>query len=168
MAEVVTKNAVLDRIDSEQAQWEDLLAEIGEERMNRPGAAGEWTFKDVVAHLSGWRQRSLDRLEAATRGEPEPPPPWPEHLVTDDEINDWMYSKNQDRSLQDVLGESRGTFVRMRTLVQALPEEDLSDPNRFGWMNGQALGPAILNGAYFSHMHEEHEPAIRDWLAAGD
>ena len=40
-----------------------------------------------VAHLTGWRRRTVNRLRAEGRAEPEPPPPWPAYLQTDDEIN---------------------------------------------------------------------------------
>ena len=167
MADTASKTAVLEKIEAEKAQWEALLAEVGEQRMDQPGVAGAWTFKDVVAHLSAWRQRSLDRLEASSRSESSPAPPWPIALETVDEINEWIYEANRDRSLNDVLTESRELFDRMGAIVQAFPEEDLSEPARFEWMDGQAIGPAILDGSYFDHLHEKHEPAIREWLATG-
>ena len=68
-----TKTELLERIDAERAGWETLLSEVGEARMEQPGAAGDWTFKDVVAHLNGWRKRTVDRLQAASRGEAPPP-----------------------------------------------------------------------------------------------
>jgi hypothetical protein len=45
-----------------------------------------------------------------------------------------------------------------------LPDEALNDPNRFPWLEGNALGAQILSGEFFSHLHEEHEPEIRRWL----
>jgi hypothetical protein len=45
-----------------------------------------------------------------------------------------------------------------------LPDEALDDPDRFPWLEGSALGPAIVSGEFFSHLHEEHEPEIRRWL----
>jgi hypothetical protein len=34
--------------------WGDLVAEVGRERMLEPGPMGEWTFKDMAAHLAAW------------------------------------------------------------------------------------------------------------------
>jgi hypothetical protein len=45
-----------------------------------------------------------------------------------------------------------------------LPDEALTDPSFFPWLEGNALGPAIISGAYFEHWYEEHEPGIRRWL----
>src|SRR3712207_9051846 len=88
-----SKGQVLQAIERERDAWETLLVEVGESRMLEPGAMGEWTFKDLVAHITGWRARSLRRLEAAANGQPEPDPVWPANRVSDDEINDWI----QDR-----------------------------------------------------------------------
>jgi hypothetical protein len=162
---MTTKDEALAGIERERAAWEALLAEVGEGRMERPGVAGEWTFKDVVAHLSAWRGHTLARLEAAARGEPEPPAPWPAGLTEDDEINAWFHAAARDRSLADVLAESREGFARLARVIAALPETDLTDPHRFTWTEGEAIGPAIVDGSFFNHLHEEHEPGIRSWLA---
>ncbi len=159
---IATKAQLLDRIDAERAWWEGLLAEVGEERMLQPGVSGDWTFKDVVAHLNAWQGETVQRLEAAAGNEPPAPPPWPD---TDDvdQTNAWIYERNRDRDLGDVLQESRATWQRVRDLVASLSEDDLFDPNRFAWTEGEPLGPWNL-GSSFDHFHEEHEPVIRAWL----
>ncbi len=163
---VPTKGEVLEAIERERATWETLLAEVGEARMLEPGPMGEWSFKDLVAHLTGWRARSLRRLEAAANGQPEPAPVWPADLSTDDEINAWIHEVNRDRLLGEVIGESRESYARLAEIVQMLPDEALTDPGYFPWLEGAALGPAITNGEFFSHYYEEHEPTVRRWLAA--
>src|SRR5262245_6565128 len=103
----MTKNEMLADLRREQEQWEALLTQIGEARMDQPGVAGEWSIKDIVAHLTGWRRRTVARIQAAQRGEADPSPPWPAHLQTDDEINAWIYQTDRDRSVREVLADSR-------------------------------------------------------------
>jgi hypothetical protein len=157
----MTKAALIDELNREHAQWEELLVAIGEARMDQPGVAGPWSSKDIVAHLTGWRRRTVGRLQAALRGEPEPEPPWPAHLQTDDEINAWIYETNRDRSVPEVLDDSRQVFQQLVAAIEAFPEAELLDPQRFPWMEGQPLGGA----AFFAHFHEEHEPDMHAWLA---
>jgi hypothetical protein len=171
MTKATSKEQALDRIERERASWDALRAEVGEGRMERPGAAGAWTFKDVVAHLNAWRRRSLARLEAGRRGQPLPPPEWPAEFTDEtdegvERINAWIYEANRGRPLRDVLAESREQFRQLSSIVAALPEEELTDPGRFPWTGGTSLARAILGGDIFSHLHEEHEPAIRAWLAS--
>jgi hypothetical protein len=158
---MTTRADMLQAIDTERVYWQDLAAEVGPERMEQPGPMGDWTFKDLTAHLTGWRERTIDRIEAGPGN--DPPTPWPAHLTADDEINDWIYAQNRDRPLPDVLTDHDQSYVRLAHAIAALPDDDLVTPGRFDWLDGAALVDVEL----FGHLHEEHEPAIRAWLAAG-
>jgi hypothetical protein len=167
MNTTIHKAALLDQIERERLVWEQLVRAVGEERMEQPGAVGAWSFKDVVAHLNGWRVRTLARLDAARTGAEPAPPPWPADLDEDSDaglaqINAWIERAGRERSLEEVLGEARRSFDQMRDAVLALSEEDLADPNRFSWMGGQPVGFVI--GYAFGHFHEEHEPDLSAWL----
>ncbi|HEY7346790.1 MAG TPA: ClbS/DfsB family four-helix bundle protein [Ktedonobacterales bacterium] len=156
----MSKAQLLNDLKDEIARWEALLDDIGEARMTRPDVAGGWSVKDIVAHLTGWRSRTVRRFQAALRHESSPPPPWPPHLQTDDEINAWIYASNRDRPVADVLQESRAVFQQLVDILSAFPEAELLDPNRFDWIGGEPLTGA----AFFAHFHEEHELDMRAWL----
>jgi hypothetical protein len=132
-----TREELLKHIQDERAQWQALVAEVGEARMQQPGPMGEWTFKDLVAHLLGWRELSIRRLEAGP-GQ-EPPTPWPSQLTEDDEINDWIQAQSRDRPLRDVLDEADRSYERLAAAIGALPEADVTTAGRFAWLDGQAL-----------------------------
>jgi hypothetical protein len=152
---------LLAELNSEQDAFEGLLREIGQDRMEEPGVAGPWSIKDVVAHITAWRRRTVGRLEAAAKGEPEPTAPWPAHLQEDDEINAWFHERDRNKSVRDVLSESRDVFNRLAAAIAKLPEDALDDPARFPWMEGTAFSGA----SFFSHFHDEHEADIRAWLS---
>lgn len=153
------KAEALARIDAERRYWRDLVAEVGEDRMDEPGPMGEWSFKDLAAHLLGWRQRTIARLEAAAAGEREPAPAWPAGL-SDDEVNDWLHERDRDRPLREVLDDVDRSYERIERAVAALPDDVVSDRAAFRWLEGESLAEASL----FSHLHEEHESSIREWL----
>jgi len=157
----MTKLELLHDLQEENQRWEALLGQIGEAHMDEPGVAEEWSIKDIVAHLTGWRKRTVARLQAAQQGTGDPPPPWPTHLHTDDEINAWIYKTNHQLSVREVLNDSRQTFQKLLSAIEALPEAELLDSQRFAWMEGEPLSAAGL----FGHFHEEHEPDMRGWLA---
>ena len=157
---MTTQAELLEQIRAEHELWNDLVAEVGAERMEQPGPMGDWTFKDMAAHLTGWRERTIDRLEAGPGA--DPPTPWPAHLTGDDEINDWIYAQNRDRPLSDVLADADRSYARLAAAVQALPEEDVTTPGSFNWLEGATLTDVEL----FGHLHEEHEPDVRAWLAS--
>jgi hypothetical protein len=165
-ATTVTAGEALAAIERERAAWEDLLGRVGETRMLEAGAMGDWTFKDLVGHLVAWDDREIDRLEAAVHGQPEPDPAWPADLEGDDAINAWIQEQGADRLLGEVVDDSRRIYARLGEVVQRLPEDELNDPDRFPWMDGTALGPAVVSGAWFGHFREDHEPALTVWLAS--
>jgi hypothetical protein len=170
MDALTTKAQLLETIQAEHTAWLALLDAIGEDRMLLPGADGpEWTVKDVIAHLTAWRTRTVARLQAGLRHTEPAPPPWPAELDEDapggvDQINDWFYQAARERPLAAVLRESEATWQEMADLVRALPEADLLAADRFAWLDGAPL-VEVLNGS-FEHLHEHiHMLAIQAWQA---
>ena len=157
----MNKAELLSGLQEEYQNWQSVLDQIGSDHMDQPGVAGHWSIKDIVAHLTGWRRRTVARLRAVQHGQPEPPPPWPPHLQTDDEINAWIYQSRKDSSVQAVLDESHQVFQELLATIEGIPEDVLADVNRFPWLEGQPFSAA----AFFAHFHEEHEADMRAWLA---
>ena len=119
-----SKKQLLAEMQSEQAAWLALLDEIGEENMTQPQAASGWSIKDIVAHITGWRRRTVLRFRAALDPTVDITPYWPADLDEDnevDEINAWIYKANRDRPLADVLTDSREVFQQLVAAVSALP-----------------------------------------------
>jgi hypothetical protein len=158
----MNKAEFIDGLQEEYKGWQELLDQIGPERMDQPDVAGGWSIKDIIAHLTGWRRRTVARLQAAQHGDPEPLPPWPTHLQTDDDINAWIYEANLKRSVREVMDESHQVFERLLAAVEGLPDQAFLDAQHYlPWLEGNPFTPAT----FFSHFHEEHEPDIRAWLA---
>ena len=156
------KSELLNWLQEEYQQWEAFLDQIGEERMDQGGVAGDWSIKDIVAHLTGWQPRLTARLQAAQRSEGEPPPPWPAHLQTDDEINAWIYEANRGRSVQEILDESRQVFQQFLAVIEGLPDDILIEP---AYHIVQLGGQRFSASEFFDHFHDDHEPDMRAWLA---
>lgn len=151
-----------ERIRADQRFWRALVEEVGRDRMDEPGPMGEWTFKDLAAHLAGWRERRIAELEAVVAGRPRPPLPWPAEMDDDDTINDWLHERDRDRSLDDALADYDRSFDRLAAAIEALPEEIVSDPDYFAWSDGVP----IVEVDFTDHLHDEHVPSIRAWLEA--
>src|SRR5579859_4006328 len=110
MGTTISKTQLLAELKNENAYWQALLDDIGEANMTQPEVAGGWSIKDIVAHITGWRRRTVKRFQAALHHEPDVAPPWPEALQDVDEINAWIYEANRDRPLADVLRDSHEVF----------------------------------------------------------
>ena len=160
MGTIISKTQLLAELNNENAYWQALLDDIGEANMTQPEVAGGWSIKDIVAHLTGWRRRTVRRIQATRNHEPDVTPPWPSELQEDDDINAWIYESNRDRPLADVLSDSREVFQQLVDAIDAFSDDELQDLQRVEWLEGEPLGGKFV----FSHFHEEHEPDMRAWL----
>ena len=157
----MNKAELLTGLQEEYQNWQALLEQIGLEHMDQPGVAGHWSIKDIVAHLTGWRRRTVARLQAAGRGDPEPAPPWPPHLQSDDDINAWIYQTNHERTVQGIMNDSSQVFEQLLAAIESLPDQVFMDVQHYlPWWEGDTLN----SKAFFSHFHEEHEPDMRAFL----
>ncbi|HEY8868998.1 MAG TPA: maleylpyruvate isomerase N-terminal domain-containing protein [Candidatus Limnocylindrales bacterium] len=152
-------------IRADQQFWRDLAAEVGPDRYSEPGPMGEWSFGDIAGHLLGWRNRTLARLEAFSRGEPDPPNPWPAELDDGDDdydaINAWIRDHHADRSPAHLVGDYDASYDRLVAIIEAMPEAKLTEPNAIPW-----AGAALVDVDFTDHLHEEHLPSVRAWLEA--
>ena len=148
-------------IAAEHDAWRALIAEVGEDRMNEPGPMGEWTFRDLMVHLLGWRERTIARLEAVADGRPDPADPCPADLADDDAVNDWIQADGADRPVREVLDAADASYDRLAAALAAVPAAILTDPHAITWLDGVAA----VHVDWLSHLHDEHDPSIRQWLA---
>src|SRR5919204_4184891 len=160
------KPELLDTMRAGRAYFEELLARVGAERMVLPGVDGngEWSVKDIVAHVAAYEGWTAGEIRAAITGEPAPP-------NEDDEAHqeDWwetnrrnarIYILNRDRPLQEIVARSRQAFEHLLAAVELIPEEDLSGPQE--WTFGEPLAKMIPVQSY-AH-YQDHMPAIQAWL----
>ncbi len=162
------KSELLNLLQEKYQQWEAFLDQIGSARMDQPGVNGDWSMKDIVAHLTGWNRWLVSRVGAAGRGESEPPPPWPADVQTEDEINAWIYESNKGRSVREVLDESHQVFQQLFAVIEGLPEDTRFEQLHQGervfqlvWLRDERF-PV---GEFFDHFYDDHEPDVRAWLA---
>ncbi len=162
MANPRSKQELIETLGTQRGIWEALLRQVGPNRMELRGVTGEWSVKDIVAHVTAWERRPVASLKAVqTRTWPQPPE-WPINL-DEDAINAWIFAANRGRQVQDVLNESRQVFDQLVQAVELVTEQDLTAMGRFEWLQGNSL-IASIGGNSFEH-YQVHGEAIRAWLA---
>ena len=68
MPRPTTKNQLLQAIEIERKALEELLSELSPAQMTQPGLVGEWSAKDVLAHLIEWEHMVLSWHSAGLKG----------------------------------------------------------------------------------------------------
>jgi len=162
MDEQITKTRMLELIRSERASLESVLKQLSDEQMTRPGLEGDRSVKDILAHITDWERRMVGWVEESLRGEtPQRPAPgmdWDDL----DGLNEQIYVANKDRPLNAVLSDFRAAHQQSLKTVEALSEEDLLDPQRFAWRNGDPMWHMVAANTW--EHYKEHAEQIGDWL----
>ncbi|HWE64466.1 MAG TPA: DinB family protein [Chloroflexota bacterium] len=144
----------------ERAQWDALLAMVGQERMDLPGVEGEWSVKQIVAHLTWYEgvvvEGARQLLSTGTFIRTGL------RALSLDERNAILAAQSQSRPVRDVLAESEQVFGQLLAVVAGCPDEILNDPRRLGLPEDVVPWTLVANNSY-AH-YQEHAPAIRAWL----
>jgi len=123
-----------------------LFARFDPTVRDTPPAPGEWSPKDVQAHLSGWKARQVQRYRAARNGQ-GPDTPDAREI---DEVNAEMHEARAGWPWEDVVAEADQVSEELVAEVQAADPAVLVGPDSL-------LGSTFGNGA--SHALE-HLPKL--------
>ncbi len=158
----MTQSQLLEKIRTGHILFKSLLAELSSEQMIQPGVIGEWSVKDIVAHIVVHEQRMLAWMTERWRGEiPHAPQPYamPDNEL--DQLNEQIFRENRDRALLDILNGLDKTHVDILAFVAATDEQDLIDPQRFHLQDGEPLWEAVA--ANTCDHYAQHGADIRQW-----
>jgi len=160
------KNQVVAMANDVFQRWQSLLAEMTQHQILAKLEPSHWSTKDVIAHLWGWQQRSIARLEAGRLGGEPVFPDWPAGLDPESEddvhqVNDFIYESNRGRSWVRVYQEWQAGFQRLLELAEVIPQEDMETVGRFPWLQGYSLAYIVF--ASVDH-HQEHLDNLQTWL----
>jgi hypothetical protein len=163
---------VIQRIEDEQTWWMEATHNADITEAERPGLAGEWSFKDVVNHLNIWQGRDFAEIQAALNGEPGPGPEWPLEFESIEvwsqrvpKINAWTSARDRDIPLNDAIERYAAQLEDLETLVSGLSEETINDPQKIAFLEGKSLAESIMSGCFFQHTHDEHGADMQKWIA---
>ena len=173
--EAMSRTELLATIRRDRAEL-DALVEQAADRIEQPGAAGDWSVKDVIAHICAYERWLAGLLGGQVRRLPDPPPGVDMNDVQ--QRNVWLHSLDRDRSVEDIRAEARGVHQHVVALVEARSEEDLQTAYTFG-PNENLVPAAQVEGgrprwplwrwvvdSTFDH-YRQHIPSLRAWLGQG-
>ncbi|HEX7589156.1 MAG TPA: ClbS/DfsB family four-helix bundle protein [Anaerolineae bacterium] len=166
MEKPMSKTRLLECMRATRQEWDQILGEIDASRMTQSVLHGGWSVKDTIGHVAYYERWVQGWLEAAVRGQVT--------LASDrdsldvDARNAIVWGENRERSLQEILRESKFVFDRLLQLVQVLPEADLIAPYVFDryvipfWGRSMPLWECIADDSY-DH-YREHIANLCRWL----
>ncbi len=160
------KEHILAALKEQFNRWEELLTGMSEEQITNLQVFPGWTTKNVIAHLWGWQQISVARVEAAALNREFEFPKWVAELDGDweenaDQTNAWIYKTYNTQPWSKVHQNWREGFLRLLELGEKIPEINLLDGSKYPWLKGYSL--AFILVASYDH-HQEHFDKLLAWL----
>ncbi len=156
MTEKSNKEQLLAELDSEWAEVERKCFAMSEAEMLAPGAMGEWSVKDILAHLSAWEKYLLDRLSYVMTGQ-KPQYPVMTSIADVDCFNAQVYQDNKHRPLSSVVIEFRNLYSGIMTVLQALDEDLLVQPYTYDWTDDGINLKQLIQANTSEHFREHCE-----------
>lgn len=145
----------------ERAEWQALLARAGAEHMEEPGVEGEWSLKEVVAHLTWYERAVLDGArQVFSTGTFIRPGRRDETM---DERNARIAAESRSRPLAEVLAEADAVFSQLLGLIERIPDDLLNDARHLGLPDDVPPWVRVANNSY-AH-YRQHAQSVRAWLA---
>lgn len=164
MTPALNKIQLLDAMQTGHHRFNIFLSEIPADQMLLPHVVGEWSIKDILAHIVVHEQRMIEWVTNKLEGKPiTDPQPYsmPEHELT--VLNEQIFQQNRYRALEEILSDLDTTYFQALALVEAVSEAGLFDRSYVRLRDGEALWEAVAANTYWHY--EEHERDIRTWLS---
>jgi hypothetical protein len=149
--QTVDRQQLLGKLDKEWAALRASYAGLPDAALTEPGVTGDWSVKDILAHVTTWEGEALKHLPTILEGGRSP-----RYSVTYggiDAFNAQMTKKFQEMSLADVLRQLDETHRQLIAYVQSAPEEQFTRDTRFR---------RRLRLDTYSH-YPIHAKAIQEW-----
>jgi hypothetical protein len=146
------QHRLLRRLDKAWAALTESYAGLSDPRLTEPGVTGDWSVKDILAHVTTWEEEALKHLPLILAGGR---PPRYVRYGGIDAFNAKMTEEKQGLSLSEVLRQLEETHGRLLDFVRRAPEAHCTGDTRFR---------RRLRLDTYGH-YPQHVEAIREWRA---
>lgn len=147
---------VLERLATAWSEFEDSYAGLSDAELLTPGVTGQWSVRDIIAHVTWWEEEALEHLPLIREG--GRPPRYSVKYCGIDAFNALMTERRRHLSLPEVLRQHDNVHERLIAYVRSAPEELYRTETRFR---------RRLKLDAYGH-YPIHARAIRAWRKGSD
>jgi hypothetical protein len=149
------KQQILDKLQQSWTSFTESYAGLSDAQLLEPGITGDWSVKDILAHVSWWEEEALKHLPTILNG--GRPPRYSVLYGGIDAFNAQMTELKRGLSLDEVRQHLEVTHLRLVEYISDVPEEQFTSETRFR---------RRLRLDTYSH-YPIHTRAIREWRERG-
>ncbi|MEW6092664.1 MAG: ClbS/DfsB family four-helix bundle protein [Chloroflexota bacterium] len=150
----MNKSEFLSKVNETYQEYLSILASLSAAQMLQPRTCGEWSVKDVIAHVT-WHEREMVGVlkERALVGSDL----WNLPL---DQRNAVIYESNKDLPLAEVLSEAESVHRELLEFLAGITDEDLLEARHFREMPPDWIPWEVFASNTFEH-YPDHVADIR-------
>jgi uncharacterized protein (TIGR03083 family) len=140
-----------------RANLDAALEGLTSDELQQAGVVGDWTIKDLLAHVTAWDVDLLTNLGKIQRGQKPGRTLWDSAGIQAQ--NDAWHAEFKDRPLERVLADYDGVHAQLLRRAESLPEAELNAPAP--WLNGRPVYKYFIDHVV---THEnEHAAELAAW-----
>ncbi len=149
----MNKQKLLGQIDRAWNSFQASYAGLSPAEMQAPDAAGSWSVKDILAHVTTWEEEALKNLPLILEGKRTAR--YKDQYGGIDAFNEQMTERKRALSLAEVLEQLQTTHRRLVEYMAEAPDAEFVTETRFR---------RRIRWDTYSH-YPHHEKAILEWRA---
>ena len=148
-------------VQKERTNLETLINKLSDSQKVVPGVEGDWSVKDIMAHISAWEKLAYDRIHATLTGDPL------KYQVIDgddfvDQFNLKVYESNKEIPLNMIAAGFQESHNELLGQIKNLNDEIISQKLPFDWAGDLSI--QVLISANTHWHYKEHAESILNWI----
>jgi len=120
---------LLQRLDAAWSAFQDSYAGLSAAWLTEPGVTGDWSVRDILAHVTTWEEEALKYLPLILEG--GTPPRYRATYGGIDAFNALMTERKKSLPLSEVLRQVDEVHRGLSALVESTPEDQFARETRF-------------------------------------
>lgn len=148
--------SIQERLDNVRIRLLETISELPDEALQEPGAVGDWSVADVLAHLVNWEAELVTGFNRIDQG--RKPGRLLQALEDRQAYNAARVDQVQGRDLDRIFADLQGVRVQLEEWLEAFSTDDLEKPGRVRGAKKTLLWELIA-AATFEH-EAGHLPAL--------
>lgn len=164
-----TRDAAIRLLEEQHTELARLLADLDDEDFVRRGTigGGEWSAKDLAAHMGIWEELALETMQTFGRGERPSIEDWFDRSGAGDRVNAEGVERFLDTPAPDVLARFEDLHRRVVSQIGAMSDQTWTAPYPFDPVEdtlGDRIGSLLGSEAGgFTHA-AAHLPDLRAYV----
>ncbi|MBV9711344.1 MAG: DinB family protein [Ktedonobacteraceae bacterium] len=118
----------------------------------QPGACGEWSVKDIIAHLASYEQVLVDILNSFTKQVATPA--LDRFIELGGQFNDYEVRQRKEKTMEEVLQELNEAHSSTMSFIAAIPVETLRQAGTLPWYGMAYSLDDVIVYMYYGHKRE--------------